>query len=220
MNTNLFFKVGVFFTLYLLLANTSLFAQSCEELRRENEKLKSENERLKKQVEDLTNSGSSTDPKGKPKKGKESENTNVKGGQSNTVQTKSFGKYSVEYVSCIGDKSSQTVTIEFSVSHKLANQSFTIWNGGVGANGPLIIVAYGPKGEKYEIKEWGSGSTYHEIKIPTEVPVTCFLTFRNVLSNVNTLKFVSASCWSDNEDGGGNRQSGNIEFRNVPIEWR
>jgi hypothetical protein len=131
----------------------------------------------------------------------------------NTIDTK--------ILSCKGDRNNQIVTIEFIVSHKLLNQNLCI------ANDQSNIKAFDALGNELPAKavEIGSASTMDVFgggkcnKIPTDVPVKGFVTFKNVLPGTDILKFVTVAFKFRNFDSDDEYVYGTLEVRNIKVKW-
>ncbi|MDO5665955.1 MAG: hypothetical protein Q4G63_11960 [Bacteroidia bacterium] len=171
------------------------YSQSVEQLKQEVEKLTQENKTLKHKA-DFCNLYS----------------------QSDKYEVKSFNEnYEVKVLSVIGNKNDQTVDILFTLRHEIPNQKITLHGD--------EFVAYDETGNSYTLKaadfsgnKGVGGYVYHVI--PTDVLIQGKLTFRNILSKTDRLKKVSGRIDTENNDGGDNKQKGEVEFTNLLINWK
>jgi hypothetical protein len=124
-------------------------------------------------------------------------------------------------LSCLGDRNSQTVTIEFVVSHKILHQSLCI------ANDPTNVKAFDEMGNELPVRatDIGSGGQKDLFgsgkcnKIPTDVPVKCFVILRNVMPGTDVIKFLTVALKFRNYDSTDDYTYGNLEVKNLIIKW-
>jgi hypothetical protein len=183
----------------LLLLSSAVFSQTVDQLKKENQKLKSEAESNKLVINDLK---AKVDFCNAIEKNKD-------------VSVKSFTDfYSVKVLKCKGNRGEQAVTVELLISHDRTNQHFSISGK---------VYAYDALGNTYELKEsilgvtnvtWGNYGT-----IPTSTPVKLLLKFSNILPGLSELTKIDIPVFTQNLDGAGNRVTGNIEIRNLKIDW-
>lgn len=129
----------------------------------------------------------------------------------------------IKILSIDGNKSQQTVTVNFVLKTELPHQKVGLV--GYGCNySHGEGKAYDGDGTEYklknvtlgnEIENWGANN-----KLPTSVPLKGSITFANVLSKVGTMSFVTFFMSSRNYDGGDQCQGGNVEIRNAKIDWK
>ena len=129
----------------------------------------------------------------------------------------------LEILSCAGDRSFQTVTIEFMISHQLAHQIFAVHTGGSGKP-----TAYDNIGNTFECKSVNfqskrddyiiSLSTVDAV-VPTDVRIKGSISFRNVLPSTEQFSFARFNYYCYNQDGGYGRTAYKVEMRNIPIIW-
>lgn len=134
----------------------------------------------------------------------------------------SFSKsFKVEILSCKGDRDKQTVKIELLISHNLPHQNVSMRLGKEESK------AIDELGNVFSVKEGGIGSsststdgnTIVNSKVPTDIPVKCYIIVRNVLPSTDRFKFVSIKWGFTNFDDGGIPIWGNLEIRNFKIQW-
>lgn len=121
--------------------------------------------------------------------------------------------YNIKFLSCTGDRSAQTIRIEFSIQHNKVNQEF---------DGDLYNSrAYDQIGNEFRTKEGNTGTNPFDYGnfIPTGVDVKCSVVFRGVIGGTDILKLVLLPVSTKDNDGGTNKIFGNIEMRNVKINW-
>lgn len=182
----------------LLLLSSAVFSQTVDQLKKDNKKLKSEVESKKLEIKDLKTQVEFCNSIDKNK----------------DVIVKSFTDfYTVKVLKCKGNKGEQSVTIELLISQDKINQSFR-------HHGKFI--AYDALGNSYELKELKLGITdlwWHSGTVPTNTPVKLFIKFSNVLPGTKTFSSMNLPVATSNFDGGGNEVTGEIEIRNLNIEW-
>ncbi len=140
----------------------------------------------------------------------------------NELSVKSFNpSFNVKFLSCKGNKSDQTVTIEFLIKHKNVHKKVCL------NLGPKWAKAYDFDGNEYNVKQSSIGSketkyigpmTYICNKIPTNVPVKASITFKKILPDTEILSFTTIKVGFKDFDGG-NYSYGDLEFQNIEIDW-
>ena len=129
----------------------------------------------------------------------------------------------VKILSIEGNKSQQTVTINFVLKTELPHQQVRcLWYGCNSNRGEGK--AYDSDGIEYNVKSVSLGNNTDTFsagnKLPTSVPLKGSITFANVLPKVGVLSFVTLFMTSKNYDGEQNCQSGNVEIRNARVDWK
>ena len=183
-------------TIFLLLvASISIsYGQSVEQLKSEIEKLKHENKVLQNKADfcDIYS-------------------------KANQYEVKSFDKnFDVKVLEVIGNKNEQTVDIVFTLKHEIPNQKLTFRGS--------EFVAYDEIGNTYYLKlmevAGNKSENYLFPIIPTDQLMQGKITFRNILSKTDRLKKVRAKIETENNDGGGNKATGELELTNLVIQWK
>lgn len=134
---------------------------------------------------------------------------------------------SIRILSITGNKSQQTVTVNFVLKTELPHQRIglieNLCNGFSSGEGK----AYDEDGTQYNMKETTLGSNAGvrgygnvENKLPTSVPLKGSIVFSNVLPKMTALNFITFYMSSRNYEGRENCQGGNVEIRNAKIEWK
>jgi len=129
-------------------------------------------------------------------------------------------QFTIKILSCTGDRSSQTVKIEFVIHHKKPNQDVT-FNGMTTGN----INAYDEIGNTFYAKDLGLANStgsynYAHAIIPTDIDVKGYAIFSGIIGGTDKLKLVNIFVEAKNADGGANPVSGKIEIKNLKIQWR
>jgi hypothetical protein len=127
----------------------------------------------------------------------------------------------IAVLSCLGDKNNQTVTVAFVITHKILHQTICI------ATDRNNVKAYDEIGNELPVGTADIGTNSQgDIfgdgrcnKIPTEVPVKGFATFRNVMPGTDLIKFLTVAFKYRNFDSDGDYTYGNLEIRNLRIHW-
>lgn len=131
--------------------------------------------------------------------------------------TQFSSKINTKFISAIGNKDQQTITINLLLNHKSVHQVVRLIIGDQSA--------YDDEGNEYKASNMaiGSNSNQYDVrnKIPTDVPVKISVTFNKILPNVKSLRYVSIKIYYDEEaDGRFNLQNeGNLEIKNLKINW-
>ena len=107
----------------------------------------------------------------------------------------------VEFVSLIGGKGSQTVTLTIKVTNHSTNASHKVGH---------YFVSYDEEGTEHN-DNWSSANTSKILTLMTDVPVKYTMTIPGKISHAKTkvmpvISFNAADC--------------RIEMRNVPINWK
>ena len=136
---------------------------------------------------------------------------------------KSFSPdFDVKILSVVGDKKTQTITINLLISHKLVHQRVGI-NSRCSMFDEAKSKCFDYEGNEYPYKEFGLGNeknTYRAYNIiPTQVPLKAFVTFRQILPSVQGMSFISIPISYRAEDGG-DCASGDLELSNIVIDWK
>ncbi len=129
----------------------------------------------------------------------------------------------VRILSISGNKSQQTVTVNFVLQTELAHQQVNcLWYGCNTSRGDGK--AYDSDGTEYKMKTVSLGNNVNTFsagnKLPTSVPLKGSITFANVLPKVSTLSFITFFMTSKNYEGEEHCQDGNVEIRNAKIDWK
>jgi hypothetical protein len=128
----------------------------------------------------------------------------------------------IRILSIEGNKSQQTVTVNFVLKTELPHQHIGLIQNvcGTYSDGK----AYDGDGSEYNKGQVALGNNISQVyvdnKLPTSVPLKGSITFSNVLPRVSAFSFVTFYMSSRNFDGGANCQGGNVEIRNAPIMWK
>ena len=129
----------------------------------------------------------------------------------------------IKILSIAGNKSQQTVTVNFVLKTELPHQQIRLLEYGCNYNRGEGK-AYDGDGTEYNLRAVSLGNVIDangvDNKLPTSVPLKGSITFANVLPKIGTLSFVTFYMSSRNYDGGENCQAGNVEIRNVRIDWK
>lgn len=135
---------------------------------------------------------------------------------SDTSQTKSFSSYfEFKVIECKGNTTDQTVELTVTIKHSLPNQELDLYTI---TKKPM---AYGETGNNYEFKSatfsedrFSIGSIFY---VPTNLLIQGKLVFRNILPQTKKLSLINGTFEFKNKDGGGNRDEGEFEIRNLII---
>lgn len=130
-----------------------------------------------------------------------------------------------ELLSVAGDRSSQTVQIDFFISHTILHQSFDLHTS---EGKPK---AWDNLGSLYEYKNaifsnnpspsnsiWDLGVI--KVLVPTDVRVKGSVIFRNVLPSTEKFSLVQFNYFLYNSDGGTSNENHRIELKNINIKWQ
>lgn len=110
----------------------------------------------------------------------------------------------ITFLSCTGNKSSQSVTIRLSMHHNKINQNVNFYRS----------LAFDAQGEEYSTND--TGGRYGVYTVPTDVNVNATITFKGVLPSVDSFSMVQISGTMYDVKTNNNL---NIELRNIPIKW-
>jgi len=138
--------------------------------------------------------------------------------ESDLVQLKSFSpSYDVKLISAKGSIETQTVTITMLVKHKIVHQEICLNFGKANAK------IYDFEGNEYLAKDafvgaLSAGYNYICNKIPTNVPVKCGITFRQILSDKKEMSFMTIKVGYKAQDGG-QYEYGVIEITDLKVDW-
>lgn len=177
--------------------------QNCDALKKENQNLKATISKLRQDTTFLNEKIALCDYLNKPKE----------------YDIKSFSAaFNVEVLSCKGDRGQQTVTVEFLISHSLPHQELCINIGTEDAK------AADELGNSFQAKEGNIATKsttygYTCTKVPTDVPTKSYIIFRNIMPSTDIIKFLTIRYGFRNADGGGQYSMGNLEIRNLKIQW-
>ncbi|CEN47767.1 conserved hypothetical protein [Capnocytophaga canimorsus] len=146
--------------------------------------------------------------------------------QSDMTQVKSFSPdFEIAFISAKGDTYNQTVTISYTIKHKLVHQRLDI--GSVRKDWSRAATpskAYDFEGNEYDYNNITLGSEASDNglkvtnKVPTNVTLKASVTFIKILPDVKSFNFVTIPV-SYKDDAGGNPKYGEIEISNVKINW-
>ncbi len=131
----------------------------------------------------------------------------------------------IKILSVAGNKSQQTVTVNFVLKTELPHQKIGLIKNLCNLTG-REGKAYDGEGTEYNLKTTSLGtntSGYYgtvDNKLPTSVPLKGSITFANILPKVSMLSFITFFMSSANYDGGEHCQGGNVEIRNAKIDWK
>ncbi|GIJ97626.1 hypothetical protein [Capnocytophaga stomatis] len=141
------------------------------------------------------------------------------------LQIKSFSPdFEVNLISVEGNTDSQTVTVNFTIKHKLVHQYLKIGHTSEMLN-PRYAKSYDFEGNEYVHRQsqlgsekniYGSGVSN---KVPTNILIKASITFIKILPEVKEFSFVSIPV-AYRDDAGGSYQYNNIEISNVKIDWK
>ncbi len=117
----------------------------------------------------------------------------------------------IEFVECVGDKASESVTIAFTAKSKRLKADFRV--GGQGRD-----MAYDKSGNSFK-----NPSSYTSVdkSCPSGVPVRYEITFKSVPTDLQAFELVSIAWWLSvgNDKGSSGNEHACMEFRNIPIAW-
>ena len=128
----------------------------------------------------------------------------------------------IRILSIDGNKSQQTITVNFVLKTDLPHQQVGLIDAVCGTYGEGK--AYDGDGTEYNLRGVSLGNntagSHVTNKLPTAVPLKGNITFANVLPKVGMLSFITFYMSSRNYDGGEHCQGGNVEIRNAKIDWK
>jgi len=150
------------------------------------------------------------------------EQLNIVNDNSVSIANKFTSDIDFKLLSCVGDKSSQRVTVTYRCQSKdIPHQKirFAVTNASEG------VAGYDSFGKSYQVVNASLGNastTWSETAIlPTDIALIGTATLSNVLaSNVDALRQLNLYFETKNNDGGGNGKDGIVGFSNVKINWR
>lgn len=126
----------------------------------------------------------------------------------------------IAVIACTGDRSSQTVKIEFVVTHKLSHQEVCV------AADKKNIKAYDKVGNEISVKSGDLGINAEGLftparcnKVPTDVPVKGLIVLNNLLPSANVIGFISVGFKYRNYDSKNDYVYGTLEIRNLDVAW-
>lgn len=168
--------------------------------------VKSENQRLTQQVAFLK------------------EQLNISNDNSVSVVNNLTSDINFKFISCVGDKSSQRVTVTYRCqSQDIPHQRIRLYKT---TSFSTETAGYDDFGKSYQVINASLGNTSIEewspkTILPTDVSIIGTATLSNVIaSNVDALKQLNLYFETENNDGGENRKKGIVGFSNVKINWR
>jgi hypothetical protein len=125
----------------------------------------------------------------------------------------------IEVLSCIGDRYSQTVTIDLMVSHQLPHQKLSIHTG---SGAPTAFDNLGNSFQYKSVDFQNMRNPYGvvEVVIPTDIRIKGSITFRNVLPATENFSFARFDYNIENQDGGHARETYKVEIKNIQIIWK
>lgn len=187
-------------------ANQSALAKENQNLKKENETLKNSIKALKQDTTYLRNVANTCDLLSK---------------SANSEVVNSNSRLKFELLSVKGDRASQTVQVDFFISHSLPNQSFDLH---IGDGKPK---AWDLLGSVYDLKNATFANNNApafsfgviKVQVPTDVRVKGTLIFRNVLPSTEKFSLVQLKYFLYNSDGGYSNETQTIEIKNVGIKW-
>jgi hypothetical protein len=129
--------------------------------------------------------------------------------------------FEISVLGCKGDRSGQSVTIEFLIKHSLPNQKFYL---SFKASGPFNAQAVDLMGNSYTAKSVAmNGLTSNDnwvlTTLPTNVPTKGTITFRNVMPGTDYFKFADFQIQYLNFDGDSNDKVSLVTIKNLKINW-
>jgi len=145
---------------------------------------------------------------------------------------------SVNYIKCLGDSKSQTVTLYFNmINLSLPNQTLYLLGSitdknyqyintqafdEIGTGFPATKAALGSEKSNPYSSVFERGDFLHSPLMTGSFPVLGSITFANVLPSTKVLKKVVISMNNKNQSGTdeGDRNKGITEFSNVKISWK
>lgn len=144
------------------------------------------------------------------------------------VKVKSFNSdINVNFIKCLGDKKTQTVTLYFNLTNSnLPNQQITIYKEE--SMPTLITQAFDEIGQGYLPLKLSLGAfttDEFESKISNKLstgntPILAKIIFANILGDIKMFKQVDICMASQNLVGGEYRPSSLTELRNIEIVWK
>lgn len=130
-------------------------------------------------------------------------------------------KIDFKVVDAVGNKEEQTVTINFVITNNKPHQIVRLNNP---YDGKVRSVAYDDYGTTFYPKSVQIGdkrdAEFLQDLLLTNVPRKGSIVLRNVLSSVQKFKYVLINWRNYNYDGGENEKKGQIEIKNLKIDWK
>ena len=187
-------KKGIF-TILMLSVLTKFSAQTCDELKLENQQLKD-----KLQQYGITLN-------------------------SNTIVNSFSNDIKINFIKCVGDKKQQTVTVFFNFTNNtLPNQSLTLMDNFFDGRNALYAGALDEIGNGYKpikAKFGPNDGFFSSTTLSTgNAPIMASITFANILPDIKKLSAVNIFVKSQNLLGGDNRIEGLAEIKNIIIDWK
>lgn len=134
-------------------------------------------------------------------------------------------KIKVNYISAIGDKNNQTVTINLNITNPtLPNQTVTLLSNYAEGIKLLNVSAIDEIGNGYKAidAKFGANNGFHTSNTLSTggSPIMISITYANILPDVKKLSVVNFFLQSQNLLLGDNRIQGLIEIKNIIIDWK
>lgn len=135
-----------------------------------------------------------------------------------TTLTQFSSKIQTQFLSVIGNKDKQEITVNLLLSHKSVHQVVKLVTDDQSA--------YDFEGNEYKsslISIGSKSSSYDPInKVPTNVPVRVSVTFNKILPDVKVLRFVSIKVYFGDEVDSiySPKNSGTLEIKNLKVNWQ
>lgn len=130
-------------------------------------------------------------------------------------------KIDFKVIDATGDPQEQTVTINFVITNNKPHQVVRLNNP---YDGKVRSVAYDDYGSTFYPKSLQIGdkkdSDFLQDLLLTGVPRKGSIVIRNVLPSVQKFKYVLINWRNYNYDGGENEKKGQIEIKNLKINWK
>ncbi len=127
-----------------------------------------------------------------------------------TENVNSNSNFKTTFISCKGNRSTQSVEFIFIIQHNIPNQNYIYQSG----------KAFDSQGQTYAVSECKIGGEIanNRILIPTNTPTKIMFTFNNILPGNDFFNVIAFNYNYMNTDLT-NLLSGSGEFRNIKIKW-
>lgn len=135
-----------------------------------------------------------------------------------TTLTQFSSKIQTQFLSAIGSKDKQEITVNLLLSHKSVHQLVKLVTDDQSA--------YDFEGNEYKSSSIsiGSKSSSYDLfnKVPTNVPVKVSVTFQKILPDVKVIRFASIKVYFADEVDGiyFPKNSGTLEIKNLKVNWQ
>jgi hypothetical protein len=141
---------------------------------------------------------------------------------SKTLEVKGIGSaYNLDVLSCKGDRESQTVKIEFVISHQILHQDVCL-----AVNDAKYTQAIDELGNEYPVKSTGIGTSANNYltdgrcnKVPTDTPVKGYIVISSVMPSTQLFRFVSVMFKYRNFGSEDKFTYSNLEIRSIKVTW-